>query len=187
MTRNESNNLRGNNQEGGYNRMQQSQFGIEEVGKLVGSAVASAIKEYKEQDEQIGHQNSSYQRENDSNRQSNEIQNSNNGNNIDGDGEELRRNKDGSIDKRQFNNGQGDNSDVNDWKGKASNGDNDESYLTGIVKWYREDKGVGQITTDDGREILINSGDIKEGELIPNEKIKLIINNNDELIVEKAE
>lgn len=85
MVRRNDNNDNNNNNNGGNNMNNESQFSLEEVGKLIGSAVASAIKEY-------------------------ENSNNNNNNYSDDDYDEngnLRRNKDGSIDKRQFNSGRG--------------------------------------------------------------------------------
>lgn len=81
MARNDDNNNNGMGQ----------RLGFEEVGKLIGSAVASALSSYEQSEGGSWGSNS-------------------NGGNEDG----LRRNKDGSIDQRQFNNGQGDNSDANE-------------------------------------------------------------------------
>lgn len=81
-------------EERNMNTINEARFTLEEVGKLVGSSVASALREH---DQSYGYY--------DSDDQNGEVTNGR---------RNLRRNKDGSIDKRQFNNGQGDNRDNNE-------------------------------------------------------------------------
>lgn len=191
MTRNDGNAARvdenenysnnGTGTRSGRRGMPQTQFSIEEVGKLVGSAVATALSENREWESQGQNSNGN---------QSNSVNNSNSDNSVgNSDSQGLRHNKDGSIDKRQFNNGQGDNSDANepsqsdDWNGKTQNGENiDGSYINGTIDWIRDEKGIAQITTNDDRKIVINIDEI-EGELEINKRVKFILQEDDTLKV----